>query len=176
MMPIFAGLIVLVLIAVVAVAMTGDDKNDSGDGPPARVDKNAKPKVSANASNDFNKTSTSKKTSKKSNGKPTKAELKSDYAKVDMTLWHQVEKLYADARMMKADAMKLRESSEEAFAKKMGEAVRTWRKGDLLYEDWKYLVDAINEDLIDTWFRKQDKKVTTLTKQFRGWLKYEDKH
>ncbi len=152
-----------VLAVIVAVAQSGGNDSDEAEikpGPSSSAD------TGTNPANDFDKLGSA------SNGS-LEPNFRALAKKVDMSAWTEAEKHYREARRLKAEAMAIRPKSEAQFKKIMGKAIEEWRQGNALYDDWKYEVDGLHEDLIDKAFRKQDRLVTKLQKEFRGWLKFE---
>ncbi len=160
------GIVAVGVIAViVAITQSGNDESDEPQitaGPSSSVDNGTNP------ANDFDKIGAA------SNGS-LEPNFRALAKKVDMTAWTEAEKHYREARRLRAEALAIRSKSEAQFEKIMAKAIAEWRQGNALYDDWKYEVDGLHEDLIDKAFRKQDRFVTKLQKEFRGWLKFEGK-
>lgn len=176
------GAVVIVIVAVVAF-MGGGDKPDEG---PAKIDQNietAKKKEPSadelwkkNGKAEPEKAESDKRWGSKWKTNFNKSEFRDAMKKVDRTIWNEVEELFVEARKLKVKAQDARKAgNEEEFAKLMGEAVRTWRKGDLKSELFSESVELIKEDMWDAMFKDEQKKLERLTKEFRGYLMFENK-
>lgn len=180
----YIGIGAVAVIAVAVFAFMGAD--DDNDGGPPKIDTKEKAKVEKESADALwkNGKTTPAETTKKAGRKwgdfrekYDKSEFREYMSQVDRTIWNQVEDLFVEARKLKAKAFEARKAGDEKeFEKLMGEAVRTWRKGDLKSEEFSESIELIKKDMWDAMFKDEQKKLEHLTKEFRAYIMYEEKH
>ena len=181
-MPAILGVggLIVVIVVVVAIGMGGDDtaaKEDDSLRTTSAAPSKSEAEIWKERENGVAAPDrmVSKKGAWKRKPKFDPKEFESYMSQVDMSIWDRIERHFAEARKLKAQALAVRKTGNEAeFKRLIKQAVREWRQGDMMSEDLEMHVERIKENMWDAMFERHQKKIEKLIREFRGYLAYEN--